>query len=227
MAKCDLKEHDMHKRDIIFTVNMQERLHVFLPSKLEDIVGFDRVKVVYVKDGVCEQVICLNDVFVEFVEVLDIALKEALTGRCKLDESLEENLGYLWNVYLNSFRRVRSYKNIKDWIGQKYLLRSLHGVASWFYEKDGKFLLEVTPVYKWHSLDPEPEEKGEYVTYKQFMKSYKSYVVTELSRETICEWLEQTKYLLALIECNDDKYLVRDEDMIEKYKAFMEVKKDE
>lgn len=217
----------MQKNEITFILNDQEKIQVLLPCELDDIFRYDDIKAVYIKNNQCEYSIYLNDHIVEFIDVMNTALKEALTGDCKLDEFLQEDLGYLWNQYLNSFQRVSSYKNIKSWIGKKYLMWETLSGASWFYEKEGKFILEITPVYKWHSTDPTPEEKKEYVTYKQFIKNYKPYVVTEISQETIHEWLEQTKYLLALIESNDDKFMIKNEENEKQYQAFMEAQKKE
>ena len=72
-----------------------------------------------------------------------------------------------------------------------------------------------------------PEEKGEYIAYGQFIKNYKPYVVTEISLETIREWLEQTRYLLALIECNDDKFMIKNEENEKQYQAFIKAQKKE
>lgn len=227
MSGLNVARERYGKNKVIFTINKQESIQVFFSSKVEDLVRFDDLVAVYVQDSKCEYVIFSHDVAMQFVCGLDVALAKALSGERVLDISLQDNIGYLWNIYLNKSAVTSTGCEIDDWIGYKYLVWGTPSLDVWLYEKEGKFFFEVTPVYMWHFRDPEPEEKEEYVTYKQFMKSYKSFVVTELSRETICEWLEQTKYLLALIECNDDKYLVRDEDMIKKYKAFMEVKKDE
>jgi hypothetical protein len=198
-----------------------------LPCKIGNIFRYDNIKVIYIKNNEYELILYSKDFIVEFVDVLNAALKKNLNGGKEIDKSLKKDIGYLWNEDLNCVESNISQEEEFDWIGQKYLLWSQRGIATWLYEKEGKFILEITPVYRWHFKDPTPKEKGEYITYKQFIKNYKPYVVTEISADTIREWLEQTKYLLSLIEFNDDKFIIKNEENEKQYQAFMEAQKKE
>lgn len=205
-------EFFMQNNEIIFIISEQERIKIILPCVLDNIWRYDFVEALYVKDGVCELVIYSNDEFVELLRILSVALTRALAGNCVLDELVKEDVGLMWNIYLDSFKRVGSYETIQDCMAQKNLLWETLDNASWFYERNGKFFFEVTPVYKWHSRYPEKEEKKDYVPFEQFIKNYKPYVITELSVEIVREWLRQTEHLLEAIESNDAKYLVKNEE---------------
>lgn len=217
----------MQSNEIIFAINEQERIKVILFSPLDNIWRFDFIEALYVKDDVCELLIYTDD---ELVELLRLLLNgvciRAFSGKSKLDESIQENLGYMWNVYLDSWRHVRSYQNMPDCISQRYLLRSHRGVAVWFYEKDGKFLFEITPAYKWHSCDLRLKENKGYVPFKQFIENYKPYVITEVSLEALRVWFKQITYLLSLIEFNDNKYSMRDEEDERIYRLYMDMQRD-
>lgn len=191
--------------EIIFVINEQERIQVFLPCALDDIFRYDDIRVEYVKDNSCKHTIYVNDHIIEFVGVLNAALSDALSGRAKLDESIKEDLGLGWNQFLDD----DNYSAKPEWAGRQYLLWCPRDVSSWLYEKNDKIFLELTPTYRWHSMDPTSEEREEYITFKQFMKSYKSYIITELSVDTIREWLTQTRRLSVQIEFNDDRYFIK------------------
>lgn len=214
------KKYMLNTDEIVFVINQQERIKIVLPCELDEIFKFHYVDAIYIKDNICERPLYLERVFINFVEQLHYSLQDALAGKSKLDKSLQENIGYLWNDYLN--QGTRSRKKMEDWIGEKYLMCESSGVSSWLYEKNGKFFLEITPVYKWHSRYPEKEEKKEYIPYQQFIKDYKSYCVIELSGEIMREWLKQTEFLLNVMYFNDDKYYERHEEPIINYLTWWE-----
>lgn len=202
----------MQSNEIIFIINQQERIQLFLSGKMEDILRYDFLKAVYVKDDVCELVIYADYDSMEFVSVLNAALKQALIGECRLDESLRENLGYLWRMYLNDSLKIPIGSKRPTWIGLDYLLWQTGDVDVWLYEKEGKTFFEMTPAYKWHFKKPKSKEKERYITFQQFIENYKSCAVVGLSSKVIREWIQQTDQLLALLFFNDYKYHVYSED---------------
>jgi len=198
---------DGYEDFITFAVNDGEKLLVFLDCALKNISQFDYMSAVYIKDNVCEQVIYSNDMVFDFIESLHDALTKSLSGEYMVYESSNQDLGYLWNVYLNRSDNMYFSGQFEHWIGRRYLLWSLQGTACWLYKTNGVVYFEITPVYKWHSRDPEPEEEDAFISYEQFIKNYKPYMITEVSRDVVREWLRQTERLLAIIKANDEKYL--------------------
>lgn len=195
----------MHQDEIIFVINEHERIQVPLPCELDDVSLFDWADAEYIHDGECKYPIYSGFDFGHFINVFCDALKAVLTGGCTLDESLQENLGYLWNVYLDTSTNAPEGHPLPTWIGMQYLIGGTLDVDVWIYEKEGKIFFEITPIYKWHYRDPEPEAEG-YITFGEFIKNYKPYVIAELSIETVREWLRQVEYLQALVKINYERY---------------------
>lgn len=212
---------------MVFNINGQERIILFLSSGLDDIFRYDDVSAVYIKDNICEQIIHQEEDILEFVDVLNSSLEFALRGKNKISTLLGKNIGYLWNVYLHKFYGDCMNKKEPDWGAKESRLWDTRETASWLYEKDGKFYFEITPVYKWIAGLPDPEEKSEYVTYKQFMKNYKSYpsIVAELSVEILHRWQEQTKYLLALIRLSDEAHGIITPEILKMSEMWVEMQK--
>jgi len=204
----------MHiKNDIIsFIINECERIDVFLPEPLDlsdGIFRYDIVKVYYIKDAAERYVIYRNDFIMEFVDVLNRALKRLLTRDKILDTCYTQDIGYLWNKHLRKVSKKNSNLLPYDWDGCTYKLWDLSVTASWLYEKDGNFIFEITPQYEWYFRKPKEREKARYITYIEFMGHYKPCVITQISRETATEWLQQTEEIIALMNLYDDKYLIR------------------
>jgi len=151
--------------------------------------------------------------------MLDGHLRSALLGNKKLYSSLQQDLGYLWNEYLvggsdrSKFEYKLSPEMRKYWVGKDFMVWCGQDVATWLYEKDGVFWLEITPSYKWHFLEPAPEESN-YITYDEFIKNYKPHVMIELSIDIMKKWLRQTERLIAQVVFNDDKFVVKDDGMV-------------
>lgn len=219
----------MQKNEVIFIINDQERIKLFLPCELNDISRDEDVNAVYVRDGFREQIIYQNDCIFEFVDVLNSCLKLALSGNSKIDASLQANLGYMCNVYLygNGNASISIEQDKSDLRGKHIKLWEVDDATSWLYEKDDKFYFEITPAYKWYYQCPTPEERAEYVTYKQFLKNYKIYpvAVVELGLETMYRWLEQTNNLLALITLSDEKHGILTPEILKLSEMWVEMQK--
>lgn len=198
---CKRGEGGMHGDELVFVINEKERIRVFLSCRVDGMLRWDWIDAEYIHDDVCRYDIYVDDHFGDFIDISLVALKQALTGGCALDESLREDLGYLWNVYLAQ----RANDQVPyGWIGQRYLLWETQALDMWLYEKDGKVFFEITPGYRWHFLEPEPEKEG-YTTFEQFIKSYKPCVITELSTEAISGWLKQIEHLQAVVKINHER----------------------
>lgn len=197
----------MYEDELIFAINERERIRVFLPCKVDDIFRWDWVYAEYSHDNVCAHIIFSDDDFGLLIDVLSVTLKQALAGECILDESLQKDLGYLGSIYSNEFFNTPDGQPLPpDWIGSQYLLWETLVVKTWLYEKEGKIFFEITPAYKWFCRTIRPEEKESYVTFEEFIKNYKPYVITELSRETMRVWLKEVERLHVVTKANHDRY---------------------
>jgi len=192
---------------VIFEIDDGVVIDLILPCDQDDLRRHDMVRAVFIIAEDQQYVIYSDDSAIGFLGVLQMFLQQGLCGKKKLNVLLKEDLGYLWNEDLHQVSIHSNPTEVNEWIGEDYLLWSRHGVSSWLYEKNGKMYFEVTPTYRWHFRDPEPEEKDAFINYEQFIKNYKPYVITELSINTARESLRQAERLLAIIKANDEKYL--------------------
>jgi len=167
---------------------------------------------------------------VRLEDALKLALEDKLNLDASLSLGLREtDIGYLSNIYSHKMGSEYEYeiheksfeqflnKNLtgktyfvctknnnekQEWIGLDYQLWSGKGAGpqTWLYNKSGKIILEISPSYKWHYRDPEPNEQA--ISYEEFMQSYKPLVITEISKETAGKWLIKTRELLNTIDTN-------------------------
>jgi len=120
--------------------------------------------------------------------------ESALEGRLQL-VPLPYNIGYIRCERLHfdekdhlSFHKVMS----------KYLLMdSPRFTSTWLYEHEGKFFIEVTPMYPWEFDEPKPGEQ--YCSYEEFMASYQSTLTIPLERADIERLYQQTSQLADMI----------------------------
>lgn len=52
----------------------------------------------------------------------------------------------------------------------------------------------------------EPEEEPDYIPYEEWIKTYKPYFITTLSRETAQQWLEQAEYIIKIVDDNQRRW---------------------
>ena len=192
------------KQEIDFNINNFTRIKFMISCELADIDLFSMANISFVS---CSEQFDLyyNDTLIESLLSFKELLKQALEGFL-LPESIKEDIGYLWNTELHGDTNFPTYQwqGANLWIGEKYLLWSVaQKNSTWLYNKDNKIFLEITPVYPWHFLEPEPNEQ--YYSYDEFIKNYKPIVTVEISKDIAKKWLEQTDELLNIIKKNDKK----------------------
>jgi len=142
---------------------------------------------------------------------LSTLLKKSLNRDLYLHHSIDKNIGYLWNCKLHgeSGLHYKKYDNQMFWIGEQHHLWETPGnvypnLATWIYNDfDGSIILEITPVYPWHFVDPANDQK--YISYEVFMKQYAPLVVRTIPDAIAIMWQEQADMLLDCIERNSEK----------------------
>ncbi len=86
-----------------------------------------------------------------------------------------------------------------DFFSQFWTWSSISSKAdTLIYQADNKIYIEIVPSYPWLFSEPELDNP-EYITFEEFMKNYKPYVVETISRETAKEWLQQCEEILKII----------------------------
>ena len=141
-----------------------------------------------------------------FLEGLQILLKQALFGNLVVDSSLRQNLGYLWNQWINDHTiQLTQYTDINNdmyWVGLQYQLAA-YEYAAWIYNDENyNIIFEVTPGYPFGCIDQEnPEEVAKY---KKWLESYKPVLKTIIAPEVAHQWIAQAQEMIDLINKHTD-----------------------
>lgn len=202
-----------NSRKIIFNISATSFIEIVLPCKLKDLYRYEDIEIFFIYEDKNYSIFKFNFLFYA-LEAFKALLEESLSYNLYLNTSINKDVGYLWNEYLNDVRGNNLAKQEMDkdsdlvrWVGQKYLLwSSPRDYTTWLYNKNESIYFEVTPTYKWHFDDP---EKGEnFVTYKKWIKSYEPIAIIELKREVAQELLKETEKILKFITENDKRNLI-------------------
>lgn len=216
-------EQDLEKGDkILFSIAQDRTFTIYVSYPLADIFRYDEVEIEY--SGPEGKIKVERDMLISALEEFCWGLENLLAGKLKLHPSITRDIGYDWNEYLDRNResRVKSVDDLEyeqedtewpRWVGCKFLVWGAWGSATWMYEKNDAFFIEITPTCEWKydpdapDTDPTPEENARDCEYYQtFIENYKPLAIIELDKKVAQEWLEQTKKLLKLVESNDKKY---------------------
>ncbi len=134
----------------------------------------------------------------DFAQLLDKAINKKL----KLDKSVKENVGLMWNRLQHGDTDFVYEKCV--WVGIRNMAFTTPAniqpnVSTWIYNKaNGTIVLEVTENYFWHYLE---KDKGKnYETYEAFIKRYKPLAVIVIPEETAKYWLKDVQALVKHME---------------------------
>ncbi|MHA1874808.1 MAG: hypothetical protein ACTSUC_00005 [Promethearchaeota archaeon] len=141
------------------------------------------------------------------LESFERSLTKTLRNKLILHKSITKDIGFLWNEYLQDKKEYNfvevTLENQRFWIGDSYILWESRGRDTWMYN-DGAIFMEITPCYKWHSVEPKKYEK--YLRYKEFIKKYKPIAIIKIDKDIAIQWLKQVKELRNIIRKNDIIY---------------------
>lgn len=194
----------MNKIDFCLTISQDEQIFFQSFDLVFNLLPLYDCQVFYKKNG--KIFLIADDTIQSLLEEISVLLIKVLHN--KLPINTNQNIGMLWNEESHLLVNGQDQRLVD--LG--FLLWSTPGdikpsLSTWLYnDKEGNIFLEVTPNYYWHFVDPLPDEK-DYITYEQFMKSYKSLITTLISDETALKWLEQIQELLKVIRANEDMML--------------------
>lgn len=208
----------MNKPEIILKLNNTQKIVIHLEEPLNEIHCCSDALITFHENN---QILKLENNTLTFsLPTLTYLLTKAINNKLPLHKSVEGKIGYQYaqDVFFAYDKNTLEplglvFDKNNDWIGRKYLLWS-YDFAVWMYnDKYGNIKLEITSVYKGGYFDPEDSNGVE--AYEQFLKNYKSYLTTTISRETAQQWLDQANDILKHIDENI-KRLVKEQEEREK-----------
>jgi len=137
------------------------------------------------------------------------SLKKALNQELILHSSIIKDIGYLYNEYHYddaNFTKHTFSNGFIGWVGcLNHLWESLSHFNSLIYNApDGSIIFEVTLLYPY--MYCEPEEEPDYISYEEWIKTYKPYFITTISKETALQWLEQAERIIKIVEDNQKRW---------------------
>lgn len=199
----------MNKYEITFSIHTTNKIIISLKKSLEYLDPLYREEIALLIDT--KKIILSNATLYHNMIYLAENLKKALNHGLNLAPSITKDIGYSHNKYLYNAINISmpEISNDIEWVGYQYHLWStrndLISMDSWIYnDGDGSIVFEVTPIYPY--LFSEPEEKQNYIPFEEWIKSYKPYFITTLSRERAEEWLKQAESIIKIVEDNQKKW---------------------
>lgn len=150
-----------------------------------------------------------------FFDMLITRLDQAINNKLSLDKSLIQDLGVMYNEYCHQLPHIDSTflmvptisRETTYWIGLNYKVWSTYNTTSpafstWLYNDDqNNIMLEITEDYPWTFL-PDDETNPHFISYENFMQSYKPFYTRIIPKEVAEQWLKQCKSLLQTIHDN-------------------------
>lgn len=161
-----------------------------------------------------------NDLFIGIISSHDLndfrdMLIKSLNNQLQLHPSIQQDIGYLANEEYDGNSTLKFiYYDLEDkpyWVGIQYTLWQISGsirpnLTTWLYNNEkGEIILEITPDYPWHFMDPEPEEV--FVAYEQWIKDYKPLLICTIAHEVAKRWLAQVEHLIEAFEKKEKNHI--------------------
>jgi hypothetical protein len=193
---------------IIFSINKNDGLKIFYDKNAHFCYYPHTALTIKYVSNRASFIIGLVDID-EFVHKIRLFISQLLQGNKQLDESFNNNIGYIGNYYNASVFDNKHYidnmifkndffESIPYWIGENHTLCGYRHRQTWLYNDDfGNIILEVTPSY--YSLNKRRQNK---ISFEKWMKKYKPILKRTISKEIAQQWLLQMEDLLAIINQN-------------------------
>lgn len=197
---------------ITFSINKETKIIVPLQDPIE-FLGPIYEENILLHNNNHTIVISNRTIYHDMLDLVDI-LKKALNNELPLHPSISQDIGYLYNYNHYNSNDTSFVAHVFDtgiirWIGYLYhLWESNCNFDSWIYNApDGSIVFEITPFYPY--MYCEPEEEPNYIPYEEWIKTYKPYFITTLSKETALEWIEQAEKIIWMVEFNEKRMQYR------------------
>lgn len=159
---------------------------------------FDEIIVVLHKEN--QEIIIGSDMAKIIVNTPKQVFEYALENGLPLPDNITVGrLGYYYNNYLYKENEEEDFLDFSYgslWSGKN--------IQTWMYTSNNKIYLEVAPVYPWIWDEPGTVTDPNYITFDEFMKTYKPIAVEEIDRTTVQKWIEQCDEILDTIADQDN-----------------------
>jgi hypothetical protein len=197
----------MTKYEIIFPIDDTFKIIIPLKDPVEWLGPIYQEKILLLSKT--KKIILSQTTIYHDLLYLSDLLKKTLNHKLFLHSSISQDIGYFYNEhhYHDTKLPVTVLPNGSvNWVGYVYhLWESLSHFNSWIYNApDGSIVFEVTPFYPY--MYCEPEEEPDYIPYEEWIKTYKPYFITTLSKETALQWLEQAERIIKIVEDNQKRW---------------------
>lgn len=136
-----------------------------------------------------------DDFLTEGVKTFIAVLQMCINGERSLPrEFFEKGIGYEWTkechkIAEENFNEVDVASNFLMWETVQDPI-----LATCIYNFEGKTYLEIAPEYKFHFIDPEPDEV--FISYESFLSNYEIIDRTELDPLTITQWYSEASAII-------------------------------
>ncbi|HJZ23671.1 MAG TPA: hypothetical protein VJ201_04395 [Candidatus Babeliales bacterium] len=196
--------------NVIFLINNQAKIVIPLQDPVEWLGPIYQENIVLLSNN-HKVSLSKKTIYHDMLDLVEL-LNQSLNNKLRLDQSINQDIGYLVHEYHIDETKVTQYtfpSGVISWVGYKYKLWEAHEdnlcLMSWIYNKpDGSIIFEVTPFYPY--MYCEPEEEPNYIPYEEWIKTYKPYLIAMLSKEKALQWLEQAQHIIRIIEENEAKW---------------------
>lgn len=179
---------DKNKKISILVPDVSTKINYFY-KPTEHLHKFDEATAIFINENNNFQI--KKDTLDEILLTLNGTLKNVLLkNKCLPDIIQAGNAGYVLNNILNDLG-----PNILSpfWVWSSKHIQTL------IYKSNNTIYLEIVPTYPWVYEEPKPGDK--YISFDEFMKTYKPYAVEIISPETAQIWLNKCQEILDLIDC--------------------------
>ena len=201
-----------HVSEIVFTLTKNEKIIISIDIPLTEVNCCTETSIIFIQKN--HELVLTNDSLFNNIKTMIVLLQKCINQALLLDNTITKDIGYLFNQYSAiicgenlerpTFVTYIRKNNELYWVGNDYQLWSADYIT-WLYNcVDGSIIFEVTPFYPY--MYCEPEEEPNYISYEEWIKSYKPYFIATLSRERAEEWLKQAEDIIKVIENNQNRW---------------------
>lgn len=165
---------------------------------MQELVFCDDVSIFFIDDGK-EYLLYDNDTILWALRCLSSSLEKSLEEKLKLPEFLKSyDIGFMWNTTIHETIKNPDNKSLPSEWQDNYLIWNFKEFALWMYNKNDSIYLQITPVYKWHFIDPKQNEH--FISYEKFMDNYKPITTLTLDKKVAQKLLDKAQSLLKKLE---------------------------
>lgn len=119
-------------------------------------------------------------------------IPKLIDGKVFIDSSITPDLGIECNQFFSGRQKDNLFMKYYFLGNDHKKIRPYYN--SWLYnDEKGNIIFEITPFYPWHG--EKKKLNPDFITYKQFMKTYKPILKTTISKKNLKQWIKQARAL--------------------------------